>query len=141
MSGYIQSNQIVLVPNIAAYAVSVADTGKTLITSLTTALIGDIVISLPPLSEGLHYRFINGGSAVAATNVQTVTIRATAAVLYGQIIEGPVINVAFTPVSALTDINFVALVTLKGDCIDLYCDGASWYVDGRARSAGSITAA
>src|SRR4051794_918561 len=66
MAGYIQSNQIVLVPNIASYAVSVADTGKIFILPQTTVGVGAIAITLPAIASGLHYRFFNGSAAISA---------------------------------------------------------------------------
>lgn len=138
MTVYLQTNQDVLVPNIGAVAVSASDTGKIFILPQTTVGVGAVTLTLPALASGLHYRFINGSAAVSAA---TVSITATAAVLFGQAVMGPVGGVALLPISANTTLNFVTAVTLKGDYADYYCDGTNWYITANARTAGSFTVA
>jgi len=138
MSVYVQTNQNIIVPNAAAFTVNAADTGKIFILPQTTVGVGAITVTLPALAAGLHYRFINGS---AGASVATVAITATAAVLQGQAVMGPVGGVSLLPISANTTLNFVNAVTLKGDYADYYCDGTNWYVIANARTSGSFTVA
>jgi hypothetical protein len=143
MSVYLQTNQDILVPNQAAYTVSTADTGKIFILPQTVAGVGNITISLPAPAPGLHFRFINSSPAASVRNV---AITATAAVVYGQAIMGPLngvafLNIAGVPPAGLTTLNFVTGVTVLGDSADYYCDGTRWYVNAYATTAGSFTAA
>ena len=85
MSVYVQTNQIVNIPNAAAYAVSMTDTGKVHICPQTTVGVGDITVTLPAVAAGLHYRFINGSAAAAAANV--IVQSAAAGLLNGLIIQ------------------------------------------------------
>ncbi len=144
MSGYIQTNQIINVPNVLAYAVSAADTGKTLILPQTTAL-GTVAITLPAPATGLHYRFINGSAAIA---VSTVTIAATGAIIHGQIVQGPTNGVSLTPVVGLTTLTLAlgvagppAIGSIKGDYADFYSDGTLWYLQAASSRTLSMTIA
>ena len=137
MSLYVQTNQIVFIPNIPNYAVNSADTGKTMITPQTQAAT-DVAIALPALQEGLHYRFINGAAAALSG---TVAISATGAIIYGNAVMGPNGGVALLEINGATTINFLTAASVRGDTIDLYCDGTNWYVQASSRIAGSITAA
>jgi len=137
MSIYVQTNQNILVPN-ANYAVNASDTGKIFILPQTTIGAGAFTVTLPALSAGLHYRFINGSPAASAA---TISITATAAVLFGQAVMGPVGGVSLLPINANTTLNFITTVTLRGDYADYYCDGTYWYVTANARTAGSFTVA
>ena len=127
MATYIQTNQIILVPNAAGYAISAIDTGKIFILPQTT-----------------HYR-VNGSAAIAAANV---TLTATAAIMHGQLIQGPKNGVGLTALTGSTTITFVIGVvgppasgSLKGDFVDLYSDGTLWYIQGASSRVGSMTVA
>ena len=66
MSGYIQTNQIINIPNAAAYTVGSADSGK-LYTIGTQTL--PCIITLPILQAGLHYRFMINLVTVSTVNI------------------------------------------------------------------------
>ena len=72
MSGYIQSNQVLNLPY-AATTLTLADSGKTLITPQTAGAV-DVVYTLPPVatSAGAHFHFVNGAPAALSGNV-TIT--------------------------------------------------------------------
>jgi hypothetical protein len=133
MSGYVQSNQIIKLPAIAAFPINAADTGKVMIMPQTVG--ADLIYVLPTPAAGLHYRFING-AALALNGVTAVT--ASAVIIYGSIITGPTGGVALTPVNGNTLIGFQTATSLRGDYIDMYCDGTNWYCDGRSRVAAGI---
>ncbi len=133
----VQTNQIVLIPNIPAYPLYASDSGKILITPQTVGAVA-VVISLPAPAINIHYRFING--SVGALD-GTVTITATAAILFGNILFGPTDGIAFQGISGSTSINFLTAKSVKGDVIDMYSDGINWYVQGLTRVAGAITLA
>ncbi len=142
---YVQTNQTILVPNQAAYAISNADSGKILILPQTTAGVGAIAITLPAPSVGLHYRIINGSAAISVANV---TVAATAAIMHGQLIQGPTNGVSLTPVVGLTTLTFAigvvgppATGSIKGDYADLYSDGTLWYIQGASSRILSMTIA
>lgn len=120
MSGYIQTNQTVKLPD-RAYTVSVADSGKLmLIGALTTAT---RVITLPDAQAGLHYRFM-----VTATLTQIARITPAAGTINGALINnnaGAAEVVAKAGASA--DLTATAIL---GDFMDVYCDGTNWHCSG-----------
>ncbi len=137
MSGYVQSNQIVILPY-ANTIINAADTGKILITPQTAGAVA-VVYTLPLPAAGLHYRFINGAPAALSGTVQ-INTSAAAAILFGSVITGPTNGVALLAVSAKTQIRFLTAVSVLSDSIDLYSDGTNWYVNGMSQIAGGITA-
>ena len=138
MATYLQTNQIVLVPNAAAYAISAIDTGKIFVLPQTTVGVGAIAVTLPAPALGLHYRVINGS---AAASVAAVTLAATAAIMHGQLVQGPTNGVSLTAVAGLTTVTFVIASSIKGDYVDLYSDGTLWCIQGASSHAGSMTIA
>ncbi len=136
MSGYVQSNQRILLPYLATN-INVADTGKILITPQTAGAVA-VTYTLPTPAAGLHYRFINGASNALSGSV---TITAGNTILFGSAISGPTNGVALLAVFGSTSINFLTATSLFGDFIDLYCTGSNWAVDARSQVAGGITVA
>jgi len=134
MSGYVQTNQIVLLP-LVSITINASDSGKILMTPQTAGAV-TFVYTLPTLAPGLHYRFIN--SAPLALN-GSVQINAQAGTLYGQVITGPTNGVGFLAVTGSTQIRFLTAKSILGDFINLTCDGTNWYVEAISSVAGAIT--
>ncbi len=144
MSGYVQSNQVVSIPSVAAYAVSISDTGKIMMLPQTVAGVA-IAITLPAVAPGLHYRFINGSPLIAAA---AITIAAAGAIIHGQIIQGPTNGVSYTPAAGLTTLSLAigvvgppATGSIKGDYADFYSDGVLWYLQAASSRILSMTIA
>jgi len=135
MSGYIQSNQTVLLPD-SAYTVSAADTGKIMLVSTVT---GDRTITLPAAAPGLHYRFINKAPGALGGNV--IVQGAAAGLLNGLIIQlgAAVAATRSLAVTAALSMTFVTAVSVKGDHMDFYCDGTNWSVSAMTSVLGGIT--
>ena len=136
MSGYVQSNQIVILAN-ANDNINTSDTGKILITPQTAGAVTPIY-TLPLPAAGLHYRFINGSAGALNGSVQ-INTNGAAGILYGNVIGGPVNGIALLAVSANTQTRFLTAASLVGDFIDLISDGTNWYVNAVTRVGGAIT--
>lgn len=134
MSGYLQSNQTLLLPY-ANTTIAIADTGKILLTPQTAGAV-PVVYTLPTAAAGLHYRFVNSAAAALSGTVQ---INAAAGTLFGNVITGPTNGVALLAVPGSTQIRFLTAASVRGDFIDLYCDGTNWYVNAMSQVAGAIT--
>lgn len=136
MSGEVQSNQPINLPD-AAYTVSPVDSGKIMFVNTVTA---NRTYTLPLPAAGLHYRFINkapgalGGNVIIATN-------GGAAIMNGIIIQvGAAVNATRSlPVAGSVSNTFVTAVSLIGDCVDVYSDGTSWFVQSLSTVNGGIT--
>jgi hypothetical protein len=135
MSGYVQTNQIVILPD-DDLDISENDTGKIFIGPQATIAPTNFTLPLP--SPGLHYKFINGAPLALAQSVQ-INTNGAAGILYGSVITGPTGGIAFLAVSANTQIRFLAATSVLGDTIELSSDGTNWYVNGISRVAGGIT--
>jgi hypothetical protein len=134
MSGYVQTNQPLLLPDAAAN-ISLVDTGKIFLVNTVT---GNRTYTLPAATVGIHYRFINMAAGALGG---TVSITGPAGTLYGSAVMGPTGGVALLPISGSTTINFLTAVSLKGDTIDLYSDGVNYYITAFSRIAGAFTVA
>jgi len=135
MSGYVQSNQIVVLPY-AATTVQSADTGKILMTPQTAGAVA-VTYTLPAAAAGLCYKFING--AAGALNGSVNITAPGANTLIGNVITGPTGGVALLAVNGNTTIRFLTAVSLIGDFIELLSDGTNYYVNAQSRVAGAIT--
>ncbi len=136
MSVYLQTNQVVTIQDAAAYAVSPADTGKTIMLRIMSQ---GCTITLPALAAGLHYRIQTpvAGAALAFD----VAVTASAGLLLNGVITFP----GATPV-AVTDNTSITFLTAGtpcaiGDSIDCYCDGTRWSVLGYSRLNGGLAVA
>ena len=122
MSQYIQSNQPIIIPTVATYTVSEADTGKV---HLVSAQAGGCAITLPAPKLGLHFRF-----KLSALAAGVITIGTGAAGGLGGV--ALTANSTVPVVAANTTVRFAATATF-GDYIDVYCISATKY----SVSAGS----
>lgn len=90
-------------------------------------------ITLPAPAAGLNYR-ITVAAAFATTDFTVVT-NAGANIIQG----GATVAGADVPAADEDTITFVASAENKGDFVDLWSDGTSWFVNGRGTTVGSIT--
>jgi hypothetical protein len=90
-------------------------------------------ITLPAVAAGLRYRF-TVAAAFASTNFTVIT-PALADIIQG----GATVAGSDVPAADEDTISFVASAELKGDFVDVWSDGTSWFVNGRGTTAGSIT--
>lgn len=90
-------------------------------------------ITLPAVAAGLNFRFVVA-AAFATTNFTVIT-PALADIIQG----GATVAGADVPAADEDTISFVASAELKGDFVDVWSDGTSWFVNGRGTTSGSIT--
>jgi len=94
---------------------------------------GGFAITLPAVAAGLNFRF-TVAAAFATTNFTIITPGLVDLIFGGATVAG-----ADVPADAEDTISFVATVEAKGDFVDVWSDGVSWFVNGRGTTAGSIT--
>jgi len=137
MSGYIQTNQSISIPD-ADFNLTAADSGKIIFFGSTAGVAK--TINLPLLAAnipaGTHYRIVNNSLAALAF---PRNITGGAGAMYGGIININANVAATIPVAGLTTVSF-STASLKGDIVDLYYDGATWSVTGMGRVNNAITA-
>ncbi len=138
MSVFVQTNQIVTLPYLATN-INAADSGKIHITPQTAGAVG-VIYTLPAVatSAGVHYRFYNGAPAALSG---IVTITAPAGTLRGVVLQGPVNAPLTLSVTNQTSVNFASAASIRGDYIDLLCDGSVWYVSAMSAIALGISVA
>lgn len=90
-------------------------------------------ITLPAVGAGLNYRF-TVADAFATTDFTVITPGGVNIIQGGATVAG-----ADVPAADEDTITFVATAELKGDFIDLWSDGTSWFANGRGTTGGSIT--
>ena len=90
-------------------------------------------ITLPAVAAGLHYRFTVADNFI--TTNYTIITPALADIIQG----GATVAGSDVPAADEDTISFVASAELKGDFVDVWSDGLSWFVNGRGTTAGSIT--
>lgn len=90
-------------------------------------------ITLPAVAAGLRFRF-TVAAAFATTNFTVITPGLVDIIQGGATVAG-----ADVPAADEDTISFVATAELKGDFVELWSDGTSWFVNGRGTTAGSIT--
>ena len=107
---------------------TMADSGKTILVSGTGG-----TVTLPAPTAGFKIRFVTSGGL---TTANTVIAGGTADVMEGSIIvAGAVVDV-----DAADQLNFVHTADNKGDFVDIWSDGSSYFVFGNALESGGITA-
>lgn len=90
-------------------------------------------ITLPAVAAGLVFRF-TVAAAFATTNFTIITPGLADLIQGGATVAG-----ADVPAEDEDTISFVATAEKKGDFVDVWSDGTSWFVNGRGTTAGSIT--
>ncbi len=139
MAGNVQTNQIVQLPY-AATTINIADSGKTFMTPQTAGAV-DVTYTLPAVatSAGAHFTFING--AAAALSGSVIIAGAAASLLRGTVIQGPVGGLLGVTVAGSSNVRFVTAVSVRGDKIELFCDGVCWLLSATTVIAVGITVA
>lgn len=130
MSVYVQTNQPVLLPDAAAN-ISSADTGKLMIINTVN---GARTYTLPAVAPGLHYHFVNKAPAALGANV---TLDCGVGLVNGIL---SIVGATPVAVTANQNIRFLTAATVKGDSVDLYCDGTNWSVFGASSVVGGLDA-
>lgn len=133
MSSYIQSNLMFQLQNAAAYAVQVADSGKTLLIPTQGAA---MTITLPPPQDGLRYRFMHLTiSAFTKTIIPNAGAGVAASTVTGSCINNNAGAIAVVNKSASANVQFTALAAI-GDYVDLNCEDNVWYTNGLSSVVG-----
>lgn len=129
MAVYLQTNARVQLTN-ANTAISAVNTGK--IHFIPALTVGTKTYTLPPVAAGLHYRFIAAPVGANLSQIAAIVAPAAAAIIQGALVNT---NTGAGNVSTIvakangTFARFTA-TAVKGDYIDLYCDGTNWHVSG-----------
>lgn len=89
-------------------------------------------IALPAATVVAHYRIT---AAADVTSAPCVITPATANLLFGSV----TVNGASVPFDTGDAVNFVEAAALRGDYIDIFCDGSAYYISGAAHASGAIT--
>lgn len=90
-------------------------------------------ITLPAVAAGLNFRF------TVAANFATTNFTVITPALADLIQGGATVAGADVPAADEDTISFVATAEAKGDFVDVWSDGTSWFVNGRGTTSGSIT--
>ncbi len=118
----------VLVP-VIAFVLTAAQSGISVMLGPTAGF----AITLPTVAAGLRYTF-TVAAAFATTNYTVITPALADIIQGGAMVAGAEVSAA----SADT-ISFVATVEAVGDFVEVWSDGTSWFVNGRGKTAASIT--
>lgn len=127
------NQQVVIVPDGAAYDVLATNTGKTHVVPDQT---NDITMDLPPEAAGLYYKFIYAGAAEDA-NDWLIDSEADANFFIGGAvqhdIDGELIVTYYSNGSSNSILG--VLTPGAGTEIEIWCDGTHWYLSGTVVSA------
>lgn len=91
------------------------------------------IITIPAPAAGLRYKFTVADNF--ATTPYVITVAGGVNVIQG----GATVAGADVPAADEGEINFIESAELKGDFVDVWSDGLSWFVNGRGTTSGSIT--
>ena len=117
-----------LTPTVA-FALTAAQSG----TDVFLSAAAGFAITLPAVAAGLYFRF-TVAAAFATTNFTVITPALADLIQGGATVAG-----SDVPAADEDTISFVATAENKGDFVDVWSDGTSWFVNGRGTTAGSIT--
>ncbi len=99
---------------------------------------GAFTCTLPSVGAGLHYRMM----VTEHTPTGAITIAAGSAIIFGKINETEVDDGEDGPGSTTTTgvSNLIIGVSAhKGDWVEFYSDGTSWYIHGSSAADGAFT--
>ena len=139
MSNYIQSNQVVTLPD-AANSISSADTGKTFIIPAVGLAATNRIITLPTAQLGLKYKFIMS-ALTGAANTRLVSITGGANSMYDVLLQsGGSIS---TNAAGSTSVQLLGGVAGAGagpgDSIEVTCmSGTQWSVLGSSSATAAF---
>lgn len=131
MSGYIQTNQIVNLLD-DDYFFTAQDSGKIFVVPTLTAA---RTLRMPPLEDGLRFTLINGSPAGLANQALVDAYEV------GNNMYGVTMNTGAGNSAALITYNdameiIMDATSVKGDYLELYCDGIRWYGTGMSGTVG-----
>lgn len=129
-SGLTRGHEVM--PLAADASVTASDSGKVIFVDATGAS-GEVDIALPAPSAGLNYKFI----VKEDTPTQDVKIVATSTLVYGILMIQSDTDEDNSVVAAGSTNVLIKQAAKKGDWVEYYCDGTSWYV----RGMGTVQAA
>lgn len=113
----------------AAYALSAGESGSEVMLNAAAGF----AITLPAPSAGLHFRF-TVAAAFATTDFTIVTSGGANIIQGGAMVAGAEVTAA-----SEDTITFVADGEEVGDWVEVWSDGTSWFVNGRAVTAAKLT--
>ena len=99
---------------------------------------GAFTLTLPSVAAGLHYRMM----VTEHTPTAAITIAAGSAIIFGKINETEVDTSDDGPgSSANTGVSnlIVGTTAHRGDWVEFYSDGTSWYIHGSSAADGAFT--
>lgn len=129
-SDYIQSNQVVHLPDDDVLDFNNSDSGKIF---MIPELSADRTYRIPLRDKGLHFTFINNcGAANTLGFVATIDPRLVGDTMYGALLNTPA---AVVHKDNAADTQLLA-ISVQGDYVDCFCDGTNWYVSGMSGVVG-----
>ncbi len=101
------------------------------------SLAAGFAVTLPPLQDGLLYRFV---VAIAPTGSYTVVTSGSANVIEGPLASADLNAASDTTSTAASDtVTFVLNKALKGDYVELACNGVNWFASGACKAFDAVT--
>lgn len=132
MSGYVQSNYVVSMP-VQDQTLSAGDSGKIFLLPDLGVLGPAHTLTLPALSPGLHYIFLNASMVSAFNWVITSG---------GNNNTGTLVRVGVAVASAAAaggNINIIGGTSVIGDCVEVFSAGTKWCVRATSGAGAGIT--
>jgi hypothetical protein len=119
----------------ATNVITANETGKTFFLNSTT----EFVSTLPAPALGLKYKFIVSGAPSGAS--YTVIAASSATIIVGHVLTSDIDGAGDgdTETSGVLTITFVDGVAVKGDQVELECDGTNWYATASCKTYNAIT--
>lgn len=118
----------------ATNVITAAETGTTFFLNHAT----EFVSTLPAPAAGLQYTFIV--SAAPASASYTIVTTSSSNIIVGNIVESEDAGGSGdSEISGGDTITFVDGVAVKGDKVEVICDGTNWYAYGVCKAHGGIT--
>lgn len=119
----------------ATNTLTAADSGKVLTLNSAT----EFATTLPAVANGLTFTFIVKAAPSGAD--YTIVTASSANVIIGQVVSSDLnaVSDGDFETSGADTISFVSAKAVKGDKVELYCDGTNWYVTGYCSVFDAIT--
>lgn len=98
----------------------------------------EFVSTLPAVAAGLHFTFIIG---LAPSGADYTVVAASGTPIVGHVLSTDV-NSATDPdfeISGVLTITFVGGKAVKGDMVEMWCDGTNWYATAKCSVFDAIT--
>lgn len=118
----------------ATNVIAAAESGSVFFLASAT----EFVSTLPAVAAGLHFTFI---VSAAPSGADYTVVGASGTPIVGHVLSTDV-NSATDPdfeVSGVLTISFVSAKAVKGDMVELWCDGTNWYATAKCSVFDAIT--